>query len=575
MYSQVSTNDWLRGFLAKARNLSARSEANTAAAIAVIEKFAQAEPAQDAGPGDAVEIVEIAPVQSGIVTGKQVGPYRLPRTHLLKATEPTPVDPLLLRKQANTVIVALRNQKIDIDCRKVIVSPSAVRMLCKFVNIPGKTGRIADVKTKEQELVLALAVASLRVVFPVMDEPGMFAIEIPRRSRSVLTLRDLIETATVEDLAGALPVPIGLTTDGVYRWLDLASAPHVLVAGSTGSGKSVFIGSTLSALLMTKTPEELRLALIDVKGELNQFGAIPHLIAPVVGPEQGPAAAAMLLQHVVDEMERRSLAISKARARNIAEYNVDRAHPMPRLVVVVDEAAMLTDENDDKDSALAIKGMIAKIARFARSTGIHLIIGIQRPDVSFIAGETKANLPVRVAFKLTNQTDSQTVIGKAGAEKLKGRGDGLLWLSDDDVARFQAPFISGPEVENLVFHWSRYPAPAAPVVPTAPAVTVSVEAIRTDTPAPQVAPVREAPAPAPVRATAPAPVPTVVAPVEEVDGLVAMAADLVKGQATVSARHLQRVLKVRYDTAAAVLKALVAKGILSADAGAKGHRVIA
>ena len=253
-----------------------------------------------------------------------------------------------------------------------------------------------------------------------------------------------------EACAGTAPlsVPLGVDPEGKVRMLDLAKAPHLLIGGSTGSGKSVFIQSVLATLMLRNTPDEVRLLLIDPK--MVEFGSLahtPHLLMPVVTDCREAQAA---LRCLVDEMERRYTLMAQAQVRNLEAYNATSAeHPdrerMPYVVVAIDELADLKLLCPDND----IENALIRLAQKARAAGIHLIVGTQRPTVSVITGALKANIPTRLAFRVMQQSDSRTILDMNGAECLCGRGDALFSAADGSHYRVQCGFISDDTVSDL------------------------------------------------------------------------------------------------------------------------------
>jgi DNA segregation ATPase FtsK/SpoIIIE, S-DNA-T family len=286
--------------------------------------------------------------------------------------------------------------------------------------------RVSQVVSRKDDLALALRASRIRLVAPI---PGKAAIgiEVPNRIASTISLRTILEEIDPTSLPGVLPLVLGRDTRGRAYAARLEQMPHLLVAGTTGSGKSVFLNGVLLSLLLRRTPDEMRLLLIDPKMlELTPYDGIPHLICPVVTEAK---QAARMLAWAVGEMERRYRHMAALGVRNLDGYR-DKARaagpdggvpPMPHLVILVDELAdlMLTLQNE-------IEGPVMRLAQMARAVGIHLVLATQRPSVDVITGVIKANFPARVAFQVASKVDSRTILDANGAEDLLGRGDMLF-----------------------------------------------------------------------------------------------------------------------------------------------------
>jgi len=282
------------------------------------------------------------------------------------------------------------------------------------------------------------------------------AFLIPQKQRAFVYLRDIITTSEFNRFQqeAGLPVCLGADLIGKPVLIDLTKTPHLLVAGATGSGKSVGINTILASLLLTKSPDELRLYLVDPKlVELQPYAGFPHLLAP---PITDPKQAIYMLNKVIQEMEMRYKRLADKGAKNIEQYNVKSNEKMPYIVIIVDEVAdlMMVAGPQLEDSILTI-------AQKARAAGIHIVLATQRPSVDIITGVIKANIPSRIAFTTASQTDSRTILDKGGAEKLLGKGDGLLSLVNGDFIRFQSAAISvsdeetGQAIEDIKEYWKR------------------------------------------------------------------------------------------------------------------------
>lgn len=323
--------------------------------------------------------------------------------------------------------------------------------------------RVRKISALVNDLALALAAAPIRIETPVPGRP-IVGIEVPNSVVSMVGLRGAMETGDFWTRKGVLKVPVGRGVSGEVAVIDLTQMPHLLIAGATGSGKSVCINAIITSLLLTHTPETLRLLLIDPKMvELTAYNGIPHLIAPVVTDFEQVAGA---LAWATREMERRYKAFAGVGARSITSYNQKVApdEQLPYQVVIIDELADLMMLAADD-----VEHHICRIAQMARATGIHLIIATQRPSTDVVTGLIKANFPARIAFAVSSQIDSRVIIDSPGAENLLGRGDMLFMAPDSaQLARLQGCFVSDAEINQVVEFWRRTPAQRAEPLPETP-----------------------------------------------------------------------------------------------------------
>lgn len=311
--------------------------------------------------------------------------------------------------------------------------------------------KVSRIVSLTDDIALALAAKDIRMEAPI---PGKSAIgiEVPNTEVSMVTLREVMETSAFQDAGAKLTIAFGRDISGQPIVGNLARMPHLLVAGATGSGKSVCINGIITSVLYKARPDEVKFLMIDPKMvELNVYNGIPHLLAPVV---TDPRRASLALKKIVVEMEKRYELFSKSGTRNIEGYNAlitdknnpNPGEPLPLIVVIVDELAdlMMVAAGDVEDS-------ICRLAQMARAAGIHLIIATQRPSVDVITGVIKANIPSRIAFGVSSQVDSRTILDMVGAEKLLGRGDMLfLPVGASKPVRVQGAFLSDQEVEKVV-----------------------------------------------------------------------------------------------------------------------------
>ena len=414
------------------------------------------------------------------------------------------------------------------------VHPGPVITLFEYEPAPGI--KVNQILNRQDDLALALRAQRIRIVAPI---PGKAAVgvEIPNRVKALVSFREIISSPAFQKTGDALPFALGKDVAGVPFTASLEKMPHLLIAGATGSGKSVCINALIMSLLLRRTPSELRFIMIDPKMlELTPYNGIPHLRMPVV---TDPKKAAQALRYSVKEMERRYQVLAKHGARNIEAYNRLGLDPsaedakLPYLVVVVDELADLMALLPAE-----IEEPIGRLAQMARAVGIHLILATQRPSVDVITGMIKANFPSRIAFQVASRTDSRVILDMNGAESLLGHGDSLyLPAGKPEPYRIHGSYVSGEEIERVVsFLKSQGSAPA--VIDD----TALAEATVSDSDAD--------------------------------DDLYEEAMRLVVLHQQASTSMLQRRLKVGYSRAARLLDLLEERGIVGPSEGAKGREVL-
>jgi DNA segregation ATPase FtsK/SpoIIIE, S-DNA-T family len=354
----------------------------------------------------------------------------------------------------NVKIIETTLETFGVACKVVGVNPGPA--VTQYELQPGAGVQVKRITALQNDLSLALAAAPLRIEAPI---PGKAAvgIEVPNKSASLVTIREVLETAAFREGTNKLALGLGNDVSGQSIIADLTRMPHLLIAGATGQGKSVCINALITSLLFQVTPEHMRLLLIDPKRvELTGYNGLPHLALPVLVESHQAAAA---LRWAVAEMDRRYKMFSAEGVRNIAAYN-DKAtqklaRPLPYIVIVIDELADLM-----MVAAGEIEELICRIAQLARAVGIHLIIATQRPSTDIITGLIKANIPSRIAFAVGSQVDSRVILDSGGAEKLLGRGDMLYQPVDaGKPTRIQGAFVSDPEVEGVVNFWKAQGGP--------------------------------------------------------------------------------------------------------------------
>jgi S-DNA-T family DNA segregation ATPase FtsK/SpoIIIE len=354
----------------------------------------------------------------------------------------------------NVRIIESTLQQFGVEAKVIGVNPGPA--VTQYEVQPGAGVQVKRITALQNDLSLALAAAPLRIEAPI---PGKSAvgIEVPNKSASLVTIREVIETAAFREGSNKLALGLGNDVSGQSIVADLTKMPHLLIAGATGQGKSVCINALITSLLFQVTPEHMRLLLIDPKRvELTGYNGLPHLALPVLVESHQAAAA---LRWAVAEMDRRYKLFSAEGVRNIAAYNDKAAQrlarALPYIVIVIDELADLM-----MVAAGEIEELICRIAQLARAVGIHLVIATQRPSTDIITGLIKANIPSRIAFAVGSQVDSRVILDAGGAEKLLGRGDMLYQPVDaGKPTRIQGAFVSDQEVEAVVSFWKSQGGP--------------------------------------------------------------------------------------------------------------------
>lgn len=402
--------------------------------------------------------------------------WQLPSINLLSPPEPYSVPQTPLQQIARHIENTLAEHGVAVEVKDIKAGPRIVR----FGLVPGwfqkksesskgdSSGaalersrvKVQSVLTREKDLALALKTPYLRIEAPVPGE-ALIGLEMPNPSPGKVPLRKVMDVPTFQKVVskGGLPIALGEDTGGNPVVTDLGSLPHMLIAGATGSGKSVCINSIVASLLFTKPPDQLRMLMVDPKRvELTPFNGIPHLIAPVIVEvdEVNPALRALMR-----EMFRRYKLMEEIGTRNITGYNAKAQERMPYLVLIVDELADLM-----MAGGFEVEQNLVRLAQLGRATGIHLVLATQRPSVNVVTGLLKANIPARVAFAVASQVDSRVILDAVGAEKLLGKGDMLLLNNDSPKPRrVQGTLLYDEEVDKLVEFWLKQQGPPLPVIP--------------------------------------------------------------------------------------------------------------
>ncbi len=374
--------------------------------------------------------------------------YELPALHLLDDVPPVVApggEDAIHRRNEDIILAKLRSFNIPAQ----IVGRNAGPVVTQYEVQPAPDIKVSRIEALADDLAMALAARSLRIEAPI---PGKSAvgIEVPNKDFNVVALRRILEEVDFRASGSKLTFALGRDVAGKAQAVDLAKMPHLLIAGATGSGKSVMVNALISSLLFEATPDEVRMILIDLKRvELAAYNGLPHLLVPVITePERAKAA----LKWAVNEMENRYRRFAGATARNIRGYNDSRADPadrMPYIVIVIDELADLMMREGKN-----VEDPVVRLAQKARATGIHMVLATQRPSVNVVTGLIKANFPSRIAFAMASQIDSRTILDAPGAEDLIGRGDMLYQPADlPRPLRLQGVFVSDPEITRLTDQW--------------------------------------------------------------------------------------------------------------------------
>jgi len=369
-------------------------------------------------------------------------PWNLPAFDILKENR-TKVEPGDIDKNKEIIKQTLGHFGISVEMYDTFVGPTVAQYTMK----PANGVKLSTIDSLQRDLALALAAPNIRIEAPIAGQ-SLVGIEIPNTQKSQVRLRDIIQTHKFLNYEGDLPIAIGKDVSGHNLIYALSKMPHLLVAGATGAGKSVWINGLLLSLLYRYSPQDLQLILIDMKRvELKLYEGVPHLLSPVITDAEKAVNA---LKWLVLEMDRRYRLLEDNGRRNIADYNsfarVAKTETMAYIVAVIDELGdlMMLAKSE-------VEPIVVRLTQMARAVGIHIVLGTQRPDTHIVTGLIKANIPTRIAFAVASQIDSRVILDQGGAEKLLGQGDGLIVTpSSMHAIRFQGPFVEDGEVKKCV-----------------------------------------------------------------------------------------------------------------------------
>lgn len=467
---------------------------------------------------------------------EQDSDYELPPVTLLDPIPPSDQSDERQLVAKNMRILEQTFESFGVDAT-VMPNPLLGPAVTKFEVKPAIGVKVSKIVNLSDDIALALAAKDIRIEAPIPGKPYI-GIEVPNSKPSFVAFSDVIQAALQSPKP--LEVPLGRDISGNVRMCDITKMPHMLIAGSTGSGKSVCINGIITSILMKTKPHEVKLMMIDPKMvELNVYNGIPHLLTPVV---TNPRKAAQALQKVVAEMEKRYELFAAMGSKNIDSYNAhveqynaetgENNAKLPYIVVIVDELAdlMMVASSEVEDA-------IIRLAQMARAAGIHMILATQRPSVDVITGIIKANVPSRIAFAVSSGTDSRTIIDGSGAEKLLGRGDMLyVPMGENKPTRVQGAYLTEEEVERIV-----------DFVKTQQEVEYDEAMMPTEAPS---------------------------GGADEVeDDLFYEVLEMIKTQETISTSYIQRRFKVGFNRAARLIEELEARGYIGPSEGSKPRKV--
>ena len=481
-------------------------------------------------------------VYAGKSSGIQEKTYRLPPVFLLnEPVRHNNIGRTELREKAAMLEKVLQDFGVDARVINVHRGPSITRY-----EIQPATGvKVSSIVRLSDDIALNLRAKSLRIEAPI---PGKAAIgiEVQNDSSDLVSIREMIESPQYQDASSKISFAVGEDITGKAVVADLKKMPHMLIAGSTGSGKSVCINSILMSILYRATPDEVKLILIDPKVvELGNYNGIPHMLIPVV---TDPAKASAALMWAVQEMEGRYKKFAKEKVKNLAGFNSKMLKEsrteevMPQIVIIIDELADLM-----LVAAKQVEESICRLAQLARAAGMHMIVATQRPSVDVVTGLIKANVPSRIAFAVSSQVDSRTILDRAGAEKLVGNGDMLFSpLGSSHPQRLQGPFVSDEEVAAVIEFWKEQTGDDDAPVQIQKQVLQEINTVTTDFGSDD----------------------------DVEDELYREAVELIIDSGQASASMLQRRFRIGYNRAGRLIDTMEANGIIGPSEGSRPRKVL-
>ena len=493
------------------------------------------------------EVLEMITSGAAVEAAMNAFPWHLPPVENLTIAPKGGVATTEIKATSDLIEETLEDHGIAVSVDQVRVGPTVTMYGLKpgwkggsaTSKAPRQRVRVDTILNREKDIALALSSPNIRFE-SVVPGSSVVGIEVPNARPTPVNLRTVMDSTEWLEFAddAALPVPLGMGSGGDPVMADFSKMPHTLVAGATGSGKSVCMNTIVTGLLMTRTPVELRMVMIDPKRvELTPYQGIPHLYAPVI---VDPERAVKALKALVKEMMDRFSTLEAAGVKNITSYNDKSTFKMPYLLILVDELAdlMLTSSSE-------VEQLLVRLAQLGRATGVHLVVATQRPSVDVVTGLIKANFPSRISFAVGSQVDSRTILDATGADRLLGKGDMLYKPIDlSQPVRVQGAFLSEEEIETIVEFWKNVGAPPLPQLDVDQADDdegISIPGI----------------------------------PEENGDSLFMQASSMAKSQKTLSTSLLQRRLRIGYPRAARLMDELEDAGIVGPGEPGKPRQVIA
>ncbi|MBN2002153.1 MAG: DNA translocase FtsK 4TM domain-containing protein [Anaerolineae bacterium] len=468
----------------------------------------------------------------------------------------------LIRKQSRIIEETLISLGAPARVQEINTGPVVTQFGVEPLFLPSRSGKTIKVKVSKiaglaDDLALALSARSIRVQAPIPGK-GLVGIEVPNEESAVVSLLDVMESEGFAKLDGRLRLGLGQDVSGQAVSADLRSMPHLLVAGATGSGKSVCVNSIIAALLLQNSPDTLRMLMVDPKRvELTQYNGIPHLLSPVIVDVEQVVPA---LRWVMREMDSRYRRFAKIGARNIDDFNTRVSKgadeiSIPYITVLIDELADMMMQSPEETERV-----ICRLAQMARATGIHLIIATQRPSVDVVTGLIKANFPARIAFAVASSVDSRVILDMPGAERLLGRGDMLFMPPDvSQPLRLQGAFVSDRELDKLISFWRNAVDPAH----TPEQVTI---------PRPSIVPAHES-VEEPLQANMFPDFDDAEASGQFEDPLLPTSVEIFLAENRASVSLLQRRLRIGYTRAARLVDLLTDMGIVTLEAQGQSRNI--